>query len=91
MCFVGGGGITMHALINGIPRSTTPRLDWEIVHGDLTEYSVKNPSLGALPDVNRPIHGHESIGGGNPVNYWSIPHYSIGIGGGVVGDVISGA
>ena len=30
--------------------------------GDLTEYHVKNPSPGALPDVNTPIYRQESIG-----------------------------
>ena len=30
--------------------------------GDLTEYHVKNPSPGALPDVNTPVYRQESIG-----------------------------
>ena len=46
-----------NAPINDIPHSSTPGLD-----GDLAEYHVKNPSPGALPDVNIPIHGQESIG-----------------------------
>ena len=41
-------------LSNGIPHSPTPRVGWGN-SGDLTEYHVKNPSSGALPDVNTPI------------------------------------
>ena len=48
----------VHVPINGIPHSPTP---WGN-SGDLTEYHVKNPSPGALPDVNTPIHGQESKG-----------------------------
>ena len=47
-----------NACINDIPHS---RVGWGN-SGDLTEYHVKNPSPGALPDVNTPTYRQESIG-----------------------------
>ena len=42
---------------------TPPPPGWgNTMSGDLTEYHVKNPSPGALPDVNTPIYLQESIG-----------------------------
>ena len=41
-----------NAPINGIPHS---QVGWGN-SGDLTEYHVKSPSPGALPDVNTPIY-----------------------------------
>ena len=43
------------------PPLPHPRVGWGN-SGDLTEYHVKNPSPGALPDVNTPIYRQESIG-----------------------------
>ena len=48
-----------YASVNGIPHSPTPGLGNS---GDLTEYHVKNPSPGMLPDVNTPIYRQELIG-----------------------------
>ena len=52
-----------YAPINGIPTPPPPGLGGEIV-GIIarTEYHVKNPSPGALPDVNIPIYRQELIG-----------------------------
>ena len=51
----------MHLAINDIPQFPHPRVGWGN-SGDLTEYHVKNPSPGALLDVNTSIHGQGSIG-----------------------------
>ena len=44
------------------PPLPHPRVAWGN-SGDLTEYHIKNPSPGVLPDVNTPISRQESIGG----------------------------
>ena len=52
--------VVMH-LSMASPTPPPPRVGWGN-SGDLTEYHVKNPSPGALPDVNAPIYCQESIG-----------------------------
>ena len=42
------------------PPLPHPQVGWGN-NGDLTEYYVKNPSPGALPDVSSPIYCQESI------------------------------
>ena len=53
--------LVMHLSMASPTPGPTPWVGWGN-SGDLTEYHVKNPSPGALPDVNTPIYCQELIG-----------------------------